>query len=367
MKTIARYRKLILFLLLPIGMLLMYASSNVPHIVEGVYSTSFYRFLGQIISNVTGILPFSVGELAVVCFVFFIIYYLTRTILILLKPTANRKKTVTGFISNIFAAAGVIYFSFVLVWGLNYSRQPFSVIGRLEVRPASVNELAEMCEELIKTTNQLRTRIREDQAGVMILADSKHESLKRAFKGFEYASAAYPELGGSFGRPKPVFLSELMCYTGITGIYFPFTAEANVNMSNTASMLPATTCHEMAHQRGFAREDEANFIAYLTCKVHPDADYQYSGHLLALIHSMNALRSYDADRARSLGTKYSEGVRRDLRDIDLFWQKYEGPVEKISTSINNAYLKANMQNDGVYSYDRMVDLLLAEYRTAVSQ
>jgi hypothetical protein len=219
-----------------------------------------------------------------------------------------------------------------------------------------------MCENLIQKTNDLRAKVTEDTQGVMILPKGKSEALRRSYKGYVQASTVYSQLGGSFGNPKPVLLSELMSYTGITGVYFPFTAEANVNMKNNYSMLPSTISHEMAHQRGFAREDEANFIAYLTCKAHPDSDFQYSGYLLASIHSMNALYNYDRESFTSLSTKYSDGVRRDMNDINKFWKKYEGPVEKISNSINDAYLKANMQNDGVYSYGRMVDLLLAEYR-----
>lgn len=33
----------------------------------------------------------------------------------------------------------------------------------------------------------------------------------------------------------------------------------------------------------------------------------------------------------------------------------------MSDKVNDTYLKANKQTDGVESYDRMVDLLMAEY------
>jgi hypothetical protein len=152
-----------------------------------------------------------------------------------------------------------------------------------------------------------------------------------------------------------------MSYTGITGVYFPFTGEANVNVSVPDSDIPATSCHEMAHQRGFAREDEANYIAYLTCKMHPDVDFQYSGTLLALIETTNALYNQDPSAFKELRSKYSDGLIRDLGAINEYWEHYEGPVNEVSNKINDAYLKANNQSDGVQSYGRMVDLLLAEY------
>ena len=358
-------RKYMWFFLLPLGMLLLYTSSYAPNLVEEVYSNIFFKFIGQVLSRVTGILPFSLAELITILLVVFAVGWIIWIVIRLIKPRLSRGVFVIHLISNVAFFASIVYFAFIILWGLNYSRLPFASVAGLEIRPTSVNELAKMSENLITKTNDLRTMLEEDSRGVMLLAKGKPEALKRAYIGYVQASKVYPELGGSFGNPKPIFLSEFMSYTGITGVYFPYTAEANVNMKNNSSMLPSTISHEMAHQRGYAREDEANYIAYVTCKVHPDHDFQYSGYLLAIIHSMNALNSYDRESYTRLSSKYSDGVMRDLRDINEFWQKYEGPVEKISNSINNAYLKSNMQNDGVYSYGRMVDLLLAEYRKEI--
>jgi hypothetical protein len=130
----------------------------------------------------------------------------------------------------------------------------------------------------------------------------------------------------------------------------------------TDYMLPATAAHEMAHQRGFAREDEANYIAYVACTMHPDADFQYSGIMLGVIYSMNALADADMDMYKQLVKKYTPQVRKDLVNDNEFWQKYKGKVEEVANNVNNTYLKSNGQQDGVQSYGRMVDLLLAEYR-----
>ena len=153
-----------------------------------------------------------------------------------------------------------------------------------------------------------------------------------------------------------------MSYEGISGFYFPFTGEPNVNIDIPASIIPCTVCHEMAHQRGFAREDEANFISYLVCSINPDVTFQYSGTLLALINSMNSLYKYAPQKYKTLIATYSKGLNRDLLELDQYWNYYEGPLEKLSTKINNTYLKANLQKNGVFSYGRMVDLLLAENR-----
>ncbi|PKM77283.1 MAG: hypothetical protein CVU90_08230 [Firmicutes bacterium HGW-Firmicutes-15] len=170
-------------------------------------------------------------------------------------------------------------------------------------------------------------------------------------------------MGGRYGQPKGIFLSEPMSYLGFAGVYSPFTGEANINMSLPDAMLPCTVSHEMAHQWGFAREDEANYIAYLTCNLNPNPDFQYSGNLLAVIISMNMLKKYDIERYLQLQEKYSHGVREDLKNYSVFLKKHESIAGNISNDVNDLYLKSNRQVDGVYSYNRMVDLLIADFRS----
>jgi hypothetical protein len=250
-----------------------------------------------------------------------------------------------------------------LFWGLNYNRITFAQIARYTIRPASTEELANVCTILIDRTNQLRIKVDQDQKGVMRAARTRTQVLTDGAAGYQEAAAIYPELGGRYGTPKGILASEIMSYMGLDGVYSPFTGEANVNMAVPDSMLPCTVAHEMAHQRGFAREDEANYIAYLTCRLNPDVDFQYSGNLLAVINSMNMLRKYDKERYTELRKSYSAGVLKDLEDYSNFIQKHESMAGRISNDVNDLYLKSNRQSDGVYSYNRMVDLLIAEFRS----
>jgi len=353
-------KNVMLVLLLPLAVLLVYLSTLYSVYVERLYSKSFYKLISQAISIITGVFPFSLAEIIVAATAVYILIMLIKTVVLLF--TSSRKNKILDTIISLLAAASTVYFLFIILWGLNYHRLPFSNIAGLNVQPASVDELKEVCEALVSKTNELRNKVGEGDDGIMRLKNGKVKVFNTAYVGFDNAAKFYPELGGRYGNPKGVILSHIMSYAGISGVYFPFTAEANVNTSIPDCMLPSTTCHEMAHQRGFAREDEANYLAYVTCNMHFDADFQYSGNLLALINCMNALYSYDADKFREVAKNYSEGVSRDLQAVSEFWARYEGPVEELSSSINDAYLKSNMQTDGIHSYGRMVDLLIAEYR-----
>jgi hypothetical protein len=357
-------RKLTILILIPLGIALVYISSKRPDLVERLYSEAVYRLIGRMLSNATGILPFSVAELIVILVpAVFIIY----TVKVIIKSFFRHSSNVMPFfkyITNILMAVSIVFFVFLGIWGLNYYRMPFASIAGLEVKPASVEELESLCNSLIYGANKLRSSVSVDEAGNMDIPGTSRDILNSCYKGYEAISNEYPYLGGSYGSPKPILLSKLMNYTGICGIYFPFTGEANVNVAIPESSLPSTAAHEMAHQRGFSREDEANYISYLACTAHPDVNFKYSGMLLALTNSMNALYTSDQALYSELSKSYSEGVLHDLAELNEFWRQYEGPVERTSDKINNAYLKANNQKDGVKSYGRMVDLLIAEHRQA---
>lgn len=355
-------KKILLLLFLPLAIIISFLASKSPQIVENLYSNNLYRLIAQPISIVTGILPFSLGEFLSYFIILFFVILLFKTILKIIRETKERIYIIVNFILNTLAFISIGYFAFIMIWGLNYHRLPFSDISGLVTKPASVNELAMLCDDLIERSNELRSKIKENSSEVMDLSYNYRTAFNKASLGYEKASNIYPELGGNYGQPKGVALSKGMSMAGISGMYFPFTCEANVNIEIPASMIPCTVAHEMAHQRGFAREDEANFIAYLTCNMHPDVQFQYSGTLLALIHSMNTLYKYDKEKYKELHKKYDKGMLKDLLFINEFWQSYEGPVEKASSKLNNAYLKSNYQNDGIQSYGRMVDLLIAQYR-----
>lgn len=342
--------------MLPIAFFINLITKNYPEVIEKYYAVGFDKPIRQLLSKVTGVFNFSAAEILFFSLLMILLIFIIKLLLSIFKGNFVKHAV------SLLAYISVLYVLFLFLWGLNYNRLSFDKISQLHIEKSSAEELFKLCKSLSLRANKLRTEVYENEKGIMTLQDKYQGVFKRAEKGYVEASKLYKELGGSYGMPKPIYLSKWLSYTGITGIYIPYTGEANVNTNITDFMLPATAAHEMAHQRGFAREDEANYIAYLTCSMSPDKDFQYSGVMLALIYSGNALSDADPAAYKELLKTYSEGVKRDL-DYDYeFWQQYKGKTEEISNKINNTYLKSNGQKDGVQSYGRMVDLLLAEQR-----
>ncbi|MBU3113959.1 DUF3810 domain-containing protein [Clostridium lacusfryxellense] len=362
MKKFLSNKQLLLILLIPLGITLTQLSKNFSSFTENFYSSFIYKIIATILSAFTGFLPFSLAELIVVFFVLLILLYILKTLFELYKCKNKRLKTIKNFILNILATSGLIYFSFQLLWGFNYQRLTLDKILDLNVRESSTTELVSLCKSLVNTSNIKRKNINQNKYGIMELPYNKKYLLKTAHLGYDKAALQFSKLNGNYGNPKAILLSTPMCYTGITGFYFPYTNEANINMSEPDSFLPFTITHEMAHQIGFAKEDEANYLAYVACINHPDVNYQYSGTLSALSYSLSALRKSNIQKYKDLILTCSTGVINDLNYNKAFWQKYSGPVDKIENKINDTYLKSQNQKSGTKSYGEMVDLLLANYR-----
>ena len=175
------------------------------------------------------------------------------------------------------------------------------------------------------------------------------------------AEQIFPCLAAPAVRAKPVLLSRLLSYIRYTGFFFPYTAEANLNADSPACLLPSTIAHELAHLRGVAREDEANFCAVVACMESGDEDYRYSGALLAYIYLGNALYSADYDAWREVYSTLSENVRADLRANNAYWAQFRGVVSKVSDTVYDGFLKSNGDTDGSKSYGVVTDLLVAYF------
>lgn len=350
-------RKLILPGLLTILLAIGEVLKTDPALIEKLYSRGLYLPIIRSLNGISGWVPFSVFE-ALLCF---LMLSLAVALGILGWRLRSSRRTRVLWIDTglriLTLILGFMVF-FNVAWGFNYYRLALSEQLGIQVRKHSQIELTDLCKRLVLEANALSTTVDRSADGAMKPSTAVEDVFARTAQGFLNIHGRIPLFDVRYGSPKPVWNSVLMSYAGIAGIYTPFTGEANVNALLPAAMLPATATHEMAHVYGYAREDEANFIAWLACRVHPDADFKYSGALLGLIYGMNALASSDIDEYRRLKADYSAGVAADLATNRKFWKQYEGPAEELQEQVNDQYLKANGQADGVESYGRMVDLLL---------
>ena len=242
----------------------------------------------------------------------------------------------------------------------------------MNVEESSLEELYNLNMYLTKQAYELREQLELidkdiNEEGIFEFTDITWKELTNtASKAFDNLSLAYPIFKGKYGSPKPILSSKFMSRMEITGIFWPFTLEANVNIHAPDYTIPATMAHEMAHLRGFMREDEANYIAFLACNYSDDLVFKYSGTMLALNSAGNALYREDPMLYSKTRNHYNDGMVSDLRHKSNYWSQFNDTViSTASNKMNDTYLKANNQKDGIKSYGRIVDLLLAGYKDKI--
>lgn len=248
---------------------------------------------------------------------------------------------------------------FSLWWGVYYYADTFTDQSGLERRAVSAEELEQVTRYFAEAANTYADRVERDDQG-LFTADLDG-LMTRSKTLYHAAETEFPCLAGPELRAKPVVFSPLLSLLDTTGFFCPYTAEANINVDCPMTLLPATIAHELAHQRGVAHEDEANFVGILACMADGDPVFVYSGALMAYVYLGNALHSADYDAWQGVYESLDEAVRRDLAAYNAYWAKYDTPAADISNKVYEGFLRTYGDDRGMRSYNACVDLLVVRY------
>ncbi|MFN4764289.1 DUF3810 domain-containing protein [Gillisia sp. Q332] len=342
--------QLILAILLPLQYIAIKIIAGYPVFIENWYSTGLYPYISTIMRYSLGFIPFSFGDLL---YTFFIVSIIRWIVLRAKSRFRNHKK----WILEIFAIFSIIYFCFHIFWGLNYYRLPLHKTLKIK-NTYTTEELVLLTETLIKKSNEVHEELIDNDSLKVTYDFKKGKLLKSTIEGFDYLSTEYPKLNYEGRSLKPSLYSIPLTYMGFNGYLNPLTNEAQVNTQIVQYKIPTTASHEIGHQLGFAKENEANFIACLATMHHPDPYFRYSGFTFALRYCLNELYIRDKTKADALLKKIHPGVLENYKEVRIFWEEHKNPFEPIFQFTYNGFLKANNQQDGMKSYSYVVALLV---------
>ncbi len=321
-----------------------------------------HRFLAR----VTGWLPFSVAEcLLYAAILGGLVWLIVQILRLVTRPQRGRR---LGSMLVTLAAAGLsVYAGLCFLWGGTYYAETFAEKAGITAGKISAEQLENVTRYFRDRVNETAGQVPRDADGVC--ATDKKAVLARSAAFYDALTEEYPFLAGPRVRVKgmsPV-LSLIESYAGYTGFFFPFTGEANVNTDMPPALFAATAAHEIAHQRGVAREEEANFVAVLAGQASGDPELEYSSSLMAFIYLSNAL--YRADQAAwsQVSAGLCEEARADIGHDAEYWEKFEGPVRETADQAYDEFLHHYDQELGLQSYGACVDLLAAYYGPRAGQ
>ncbi len=350
------------------GFILMYIS-RISRAFAQWYSVHIYPVWVNVTGRLMGFFAFSVSEVLLYTVLLLTALTFLRLMVRAVKKYAGKKDFLTWG-CRLYVLAGVLFFLYVLNCGINYHRESFSESSGIEMESYTAEELKSVCLWLTEEGNGLSADVGREGGGVMRLGEGGMEAgkdtqgplRKEAVRAMQRLGREYPELSGFYPNPKGLLCPWILSVQQLTGIYSPFTVEANYNSGIVDYNIPFTMCHELSHLRGFMQEEEANFIAFLASIGSDDMHFQYSGYLMGWKYCMNVLYKADYDAWEEVRAQLSGNVEPDLTANRDFWDQYDGRIAEAANKVNDTYLKANDQSEGVESYSKMVDLIVA-YRT----
>ena len=324
------------------------------------FNSTVSAFFRTLLATLTSWIPFSLGEL--------VIWMLPLLLFLALRHAIRRRcdtwRTAAVYVGILLSAVVTIFSAFVLTFAAGYRTAPLDQKLELDREKVSAQELYDTAVILIDAINRETAEIEfmEDDFSVMPYPlEEMNDHLGDAYRTF---CQNYSFISHTDSRVKPVLVSEVMSYMHITGVYSFFTGEANINVNFPDYTLPYTAAHELAHQRGIAREDEANFVAFLVCIGADDPYIRYSGYLNVYEYVASALWKADKELYYKAIAHLNSEVKAEMTAYNRFYDKYkESTVSQVSGTINNSYLQSQ-GTPGTKSYGMVVDLAVAYYKSA---
>lgn len=316
------------------------------------------RFL---LAKLTGWIPFSLAEMLLLLAPVILI----TVIVIGAKHHCATARQMWIYVACIFSVVCMVFNLFVWNFAPGYNARPLDEKLDLERKPVSAEELAATADILLEELKKLEGDILFLETGDSRMPYSYFQMNRHLMNAYDKACQKYDFIDDFHSKVKPVMLSEPMSYTHITGVYTFFTGEANINVNFPDYTVPYTAAHELAHQRGIAREDEANFVAFLVCMESDDVYIRYSGVLNLYEYVVSALYSANYELYKENYLKQPKTIIAERVAYSKFFDKYrENTVADISEATNNAYLQSQGAPQGTRSYGMVVDLAVAYYRDA---
>lgn len=348
------------FVLFLISVAFLIVCQWLPALADAINATVAHA-LRLCLAKVSSILPFSLAELLIalspILFVLVIALYCLR---------CNTRRKALHFLSNTVGALMLVFVVYFFTLGVGYHATRLDEKADLERKKLSADELYTVSEHLLSLCEAELDGVRFDENGSSLMPYSMAELSDILCKDYDALLAS--ELGGRIldknfnSRAKGVKFSRVMSYLHILGIYTFFTGESNVNRDYPDVETPATTAHELAHQRGISREDEANFVSFLLTLSSSDSYVRYSGAFDIFRYVSSALYRADSERYGELLRTADSRIRGELRAISRHAKQFEGnTLGEVSSNLNDAYLKAN-GTEGSVSYGFVVDLTVAYYK-----
>lgn len=337
-------KKIIALLLIPQVLILSYFKNN-PRIVEEYYSEFIYQYIFKFYSILFSGFSIAIGDLLLLLalissIIYFIFFFRFK---------------INDFI-NVFAVISITIFLFYSLWGLNYFKTP--LLSKLDIGEIKYESLQTTLDRLIDDANEAHLLLGDEDSTLENLEFDKEKIISELkldnIKKFDKISTT------KFAKKS--IIPKIFLYQGVSGYINPFTLEAIVVEEIPSIDFSITVLHEQAHQLGYAAEEDANFLAFISSINNQDPLIKYSGYVFGLSYLLNEIQINHNDDLSSFTDKINSGIIEDINSRRKFWQKYSNNIiNSLQNILYDFYLKSNNQKAGIASYSRIVNHIINYY------
>ena len=323
-----------------------------------VYTCRVYPLIGGLLSPVSGLFPFAVGDVFIALSIAWCIVY----------PIYKRKKAALLRVGEYLLW---VYVWFYIAWGLNYS-QP-NIFYRMKMKPAEVSEAkfrefayryADSINALSGLSEERRVKSEESNGLEERTAAEVLKGYQELVKGKSVKSVGGYGINAPFNQHphvKTMVFSPLSSMAGVTGSMGPFFCEFTLNGDVRPHDYPSTYAHEFAHFLGIGNEGEANFYSYVVCTASSDAEVRFSGYYHIFFHVLNNVFSILGEEE---GERYLKRIRPEIirlaKSDRRYWLSKRCKVlDAAQDFIFELYLRGNHVAEGRKSYSGVIALILA--------
>jgi len=328
-----------------------------PERVEVFYSSQFYRFFSKILRFLFGWIPFSVGDIFYFVAACWLLWKLIKNGILLFRKKLKGKvflKKLTQFLLGLI----FVYLVFNIFWGLNYNRRGIAAQLSLPETTFDTTDVLVLQHLLLQKLNASKQTLLNTSA----YYPSTKELFKRAIETYHESEKVYPFLEYPIPSLKSSFYSSAGNYLGFTGYYNPFSGEAQVNTKVPKFLQPYIATHEIGHQIGYAKENEASFAGYLAAVNSGDTLFHYSAYLDLFIYANREVFYFDSAGAKLTLDSLIPQVKNDIEEWKNFSLAHRSFIEPAITWMYGNFLKMNEQPKGMRSYNEVIFMLLKYYK-----
>ena len=325
--------------------------------VEVFYTSEFYFTFSKILRFLFGWIPFSFGDILYLLAACWLLWKLVKNIILLFKKEL-KGKLLFKKIFKLFVGLAFIYIIFNIFWGLNYNNKGIANELGLQKTAIDTSDVLTLQSLLLEKVNLSKTTLMHKRFSY----PDKKELFKRAEKCYIESEKKYPFLVYKIPSLKSSLYGWWGNYLGFTGYYNPFTGEAQVNTTVPEFLQPYIATHEMAHQIGYAKENEANFAGYLAGVNSTDTLFHYSCYLDLYIYANHQVFYFDSAASKKSRELLIPAVKKDLEEWRQFSISHQSFIEPAINWMYGNYLKLNEQPRGMYSYNQVISMLIAYYK-----